>query len=63
MIYLAKEIKEKIKELKERKTKYEGYKKDLEEKGENEISTIDPDARLMSNSNNNVDVSYNLMMK
>ena len=55
-----KEIKEKIEELKTRKVKYEGYKKVLEEKGENEISTTDPDARLMSNSNNNVDVSYNV---
>jgi len=55
-----KEIKERIEELKNRKVKYENYKKDLEEKGENEISATDPDSRLMSNSNNNVDVSYNV---
>lgn len=54
------EIKEKIEELEKRKDKYANYKKDLEEKGENEISTTDPDARLMSNGNNSVDVSYNV---
>lgn len=54
------EIKEKIQELKRRKEKYEGYKKNLEESGQNEISTTDPDARLMCNNNNNVDVSYNV---
>lgn len=56
----TKEIKEKIEKLKERKEKYEGFEKELEESGENEISTTDPDARLMSNNNNNVDVSYNV---
>ena len=56
----AEEIKEKIEELENRKIKYEDYKKGLEEKGQNEISTTDPDARLMSNNNNNVDVSYNV---
>lgn len=55
-----KEIKERIEELKNRKVKYEEYKNELEEKGENEISTTDPDSRLMSNGNNNVDVSYNV---
>lgn len=55
-----KEINERIEELKNRKLKYEDYKKELKEKGENEISTTDPDARLMSNNSNNVDVSYNV---
>jgi len=41
------EIKQRIQELNERKEKYEGYKKQLKESGESEISTIDPDARLM----------------
>lgn len=54
------EINEKIQELKSRKEKHKGYKQRLEESGQNEISTTDPDARLMSNSNNNVDVSYNV---
>ena len=48
----AKEIGEKINKLKERKKKYEEYQKYLEETGKNEISTTDPDARLMSNNNN-----------
>lgn len=56
----AGEIKERIKELHERKQKYEGYKRQLEETGENEVSITDPDARLMCNNNNNVDVSYNV---
>ncbi len=56
----AGEIKKRIKELRSRKDKYEGYKKQLKESGKNEISTTDPDARLMCNNNNNVDVSYNV---
>lgn len=56
----AEEIRKRIRELEERKKKYEGYKQRLEESGANEISTTDPDARLMCNNNNNVDVSYNV---
>lgn len=56
----ASEIKRRIQELKNRKQKYEGYKKKIEASGQNEISTTDPDARLMCNNNNNVDVSYNV---
>ena len=47
-------------QLRDRKEKYEGYKDRLEKTAENEISTTDPDARLMSNNNNSVDVSYNV---
>ena len=56
----AEEIKEKLQELRNRKQKYEKYKEQLEKTGENEISTTDPDARLMCNNNNNVEVSYNV---
>ncbi|MFZ5967345.1 MAG: IS1182 family transposase [Bacillota bacterium] len=56
----TREVKERIEELKARKGKYEEYKENLEESGKNEISTTDPDARLMCNNNNNVDVSYNV---
>lgn len=56
----ADEIKKRIQELRNRKTKYEAHKKQLESSGTNEISTTDPDARLMCNNNNNVDVSYNV---
>lgn len=56
----AKEINQRIQELRERKVIYEGMKEKLKETGRNEISTTDPDARLMSNNNGNVDVSYNV---
>ena len=35
------EIQKRLQELKNRKQKYEGYKKQLEENGQNEISTTD----------------------
>lgn len=56
----ASEISKRLQELRNRRGKYEAYKKQLEESGKNEISTTDPDARLMCNNNNNVDVSYNV---
>jgi len=55
----AKEITERIQQLRERKEKYESYQRRLKQSGENEISTTDPDARLMAN-HNNVEVSYNV---
>jgi len=55
----AKAIKERIQQLRERKEKYESYQRKLKQSGENEISTTDPDARLMAN-HNNVEVSYNV---
>jgi transposase len=54
------EIKAKIEELEKRKNRYETMKKELEETGENELSTTDPDARLMSNNKGSVEVSYNV---
>jgi len=56
----AQEVQEKIAQLRERKEKYQGYQKKLEETNQNEISTTDPDSRLMTNNNNNVEVSYNV---
>ncbi len=56
----SEEIQERLKQLRERKNKYEGYQKILEEKGENELSTTDPDARLMNSNNNGLDVAYNI---
>ena len=50
----------KLNEMLERKEKYEGYKKHLDTTGENELSTIDPDARLMGNNRGGVDVAYNV---
>jgi transposase len=52
-------IKERIQQLRDRKEKYELYQRKLKQSGENEISTTDPDSRLMAN-HNNVEVSYNI---
>lgn len=49
-----------LKELNDRKEKYEKYLEKLEETGENEISEVDPDARLMGNNRGGVDVCYNI---
>ena len=43
-----------------RKELYEKYKKQLDESGANELSTVDPDARLMGNNRGGVEVSYNV---
>ena len=56
----AKKIEERIQQLRNRREKYESYQKKLKQSGENKISTTDPDARLMANNNNNVEVSYNV---
>lgn len=53
-------IKKKVKELKKRKETYECYKKEIKEKGISEISTTDPDSRLMNMSNNSINVCYNV---
>ena len=47
----AKEIEERIQQLRDRREKYESYQRKLKQSGENEISTTDPDARLMANHN------------
>ena len=52
--------KEKRKALEERRATYEGYKEQLDESGENEISIVDPDARLMGNNRGGVDMAYNI---
>jgi transposase len=54
------EIKDRVKELRSRKETYQSYQDELKEKKINEISTTDPDARLMSANNNGVDVCYNV---
>jgi transposase len=56
----AEEIKKRIEQLRARRETYTGYKKELEESGKSEISTTDPDARLMATGNNSVDVGYNV---
>ncbi len=54
------EIKQRIEELNQRKTKYNAMQERMAITGETEISTTDPDARLMKANNNGVDVSYNV---
>jgi len=49
-----------LQELLERKKKYEGYKKQLDESEGNELSTVDPDARLMGNNRGGVEIAYNV---
>ena len=57
----AEEIKNKIKELRNRKKQYEELEEKLEKSGQKETSLTDPDARLMSVSNQyNVQPSYNV---
>ena len=51
---------EKLQDLLKRKELYESYKAQLDESGENEISTVDPDARLMGNNRGGVDMAYNV---
>lgn len=46
--------------LTERKTKYEGLIEKLETSGETQISTTDPDSRLMDNKKGGLDVAYNI---
>lgn len=47
-------------ELLARKEQYEGYLAQMEETGVNEVSVVDPDARLMGNNRGGVDVAYNV---
>ena len=50
----------KMQKLLERKELYESYKARLDASGENEISVVDPDARLMGNNRGGVDMAYNV---
>jgi len=50
----------KLMDILARKDKYEEYLKKLDETGQNELSAVDPDARLMGNNRGGVDVCYNV---
>lgn len=56
----ASEVEKRLQELRKRRAKHEDCKKHLEENNQTEVSTTDPDARLMISNNNGVDVSYNV---
>lgn len=51
---------ETLNKLLERKELYEAYKEQLVQNGENELSVVDPDARLMGNNRGGVDMAYNV---
>ena len=53
------EIQRKLDVCKERKERYEGYRDRMEESGESQISTTDPDSRLMK-ANEGFCVGYNV---
>jgi len=55
-------IKQKIAEYQERKQNYEKMLEQMETQGITEISTTDPDARMMAVNNNGVDVCYNVQV-
>jgi transposase len=54
------EIQKRIEELNQRKAKYTAMQDRMAATGETEISTTDPDARLMKVNNNGLEVSYNV---
>lgn len=56
----AEEIQQRIEELKSRKDKYIALQQQMAETGATEVSTTDPDARLMAVNNNGAEVSYNV---
>ena len=49
-----------LNKLLKRKELYESYQKQLDETEENELSAVDPDARLMGNNRGGVDMAYNV---
>lgn len=51
---------DRLQKLLERKELYENYMSQLDSNGENELSVVDPDARLMGNNRGGVDMAYNV---
>lgn len=58
--YTPAELKEKLQTLKKREKFYKDLENQLIESGESEISTTDPESRLMDNKKNGLEVSYNV---
>ena len=56
----TKEIQTKIKKHKERKAKYQDFQQQLEQTGETQISTSDPESRQLITRNNITEVAYNI---
>ena len=60
--YTVEELKEKIEKQEKRKAFYNNLENELKKSGDNEISTIDPDARIMDNKKNGLEVNYNVQI-
>lgn len=60
--YTVEEMKEKIKTLQDRKDFYENLQETLKKNEDNEISTTDPDAKMMDNKKNGLEVNYNVQI-
>lgn len=60
--YTIQEIQKKIEELNERKLFYTDLEQQMEKSGVTEISTTDPDSRLMDNKKNGLEVNYNVQI-
>lgn len=54
------DILKKVKKHKEQKSKYQGFQKQLDQTGEVQISTSDPDSRQLITRNNITEVAYNV---
>lgn len=54
------EVQSKIKKHQERKIKYQGFQQQLEQTGETQISTSDPESRQLITRNNITEVAYNV---
>jgi transposase len=54
------ELPEGLTELMKRKETYEAFLEQLDITGDNEVSTVDPDARLMGNNRGGVEMAYNV---
>ena len=60
--YTMQEIQKKIEKLNERKSFYTDLEQQMKNSGVTEISTTDPDARLMDNKKNGLEVNYNVQI-
>ena len=56
----ASDVTDSLNKILERKEIYEGLLSKLEQLDENEVSLVDPDARLMGNNRGGVDMAYNV---
>lgn len=60
--YTVDQLKKKIEELGKRKEFYKDLEHKIEASEDNEISTTDPDARMMDNKKNGLEVNYNVQI-